>query len=100
MVKISTWVSLKEEFVLSKKDDDVFVTLFHTMVQSLIAGVLKSLNTFPSKGSISETMSPSMILEGKPNSDMSKQRIAFGSYALCILELYETFILFNIYLNR
>jgi hypothetical protein len=48
----------------------------------LIEVVLKCLNAFPSKGCISDTLSPSMILEGKPNPDMSKKHIVFGSYAM------------------
>ena len=52
------------------------------MVQSLITVVKKWLNVFPSKGSISDTMRPSTIVEVKPNPDICTQRILFGSYAL------------------
>jgi hypothetical protein len=52
------------------------------MIKALISVVLKWLNAFPSKGSISDTMSPSMILEeGKPNPNMNNTHISFGSYA-------------------
>ncbi len=37
------------------------------MLRSLIAVVIRWINAFPSKGSISSTMSPAMIVEGKNN---------------------------------
>ena len=52
------------------------------MVRSLIEGTIEVLNAFPSKTSISETISPATIVEGKPKLDLSKPKIYFGSYAL------------------
>jgi hypothetical protein len=52
------------------------------MIQGLIASVTKWLNAFPSKNGVSLTMSPSNIIEGKPNPDFNHQRIVFGSYAI------------------
>jgi hypothetical protein len=52
------------------------------MIQSLIACVTKWLNAFPGQDGISSTMSPSMIVEGRPNPDFNHKRIVFGSYAL------------------
>ena len=40
------------------------------------------INAFPSKNSISDTVSPATIVEGKPKLDFSKPKISFGSYAL------------------
>ena len=50
------------------------------MIKALISVVLKYFNAFPSKGSISDMMSPSMILEEKPNANMNNAHISFGSY--------------------
>ena len=55
------------------------------MVIGLIEVVLNWINAFPSKGRISETLSPSIILEGKPNPDMSKKHILFVSYAMAFI---------------
>ena len=52
------------------------------MVRSLIEAIVEMLNAFPSKGSISDTLSPSTIVEGKPKLDLSKDIIVFGAYAL------------------
>ena len=52
------------------------------MVRSLIEGVMDIINAFPSKNSISDTISPATIVEGKPKLDFSKPKISFGSYAL------------------
>ena len=52
------------------------------MIQPFIPCVVKWLNEFPIKGGISKTMSPSMIVKGKPNTDFNQERIVFGSYDL------------------
>jgi len=52
------------------------------MLRCLIAVVIRWINAFPSKGSISSTMSPAMIVEGKNNPDMNNKRISFGSHAM------------------
>ena len=52
------------------------------MIQSLILCVVKCLNELPTKGGILKTMSPSMIVKGKLNTDFNQERIVFGSYAL------------------
>ena len=52
------------------------------MVRSLIEGVVFMLNSFPSKTGISNTMSPGMIVEGRPKIDFSKKKVAFGTYVL------------------
>ena len=52
------------------------------MVRSLIEGGMDIIKAFPSKNSISDTVSPSTIVEGKPKLDFSKPKISFGSYAL------------------
>jgi len=48
------------------------------MIIGMIENVMKWLNAFPSKGSISKTMSPAMLLEGKPNPDMNKNTSYLG----------------------
>jgi hypothetical protein len=52
------------------------------MIQGLVACVIKWLNAFPSNNGVSSTMSPSNIVEAKPNPDFSHKRIVFGSYAI------------------
>ena len=52
------------------------------MIQSLISCLVKWLNEFPTKSVISKTMIPSMIVEGKTNTDFNLERIVFGSYYL------------------
>jgi len=52
------------------------------MVRSLIEGVVFMLNSFPSKTGISNTMSPGMIVEGRPKIDFSKKKVVFGTYVL------------------
>jgi len=48
----------------------------------MIENVMKWLNAFPSKGGISKTMSPAMLLEEKLNPDMNKKHIILGSHAM------------------
>ena len=50
-------------------------------VHAVITAV-KWINQFPSKGGISDTISPSKLLDGIDDPDMSLKRIGFGSYAL------------------
>ena len=52
------------------------------MIQSLIPCVVKWLNAFPTRGGVSKTMRPSMIFEGKQNTDFNQESIVFGSHAL------------------
>ena len=52
------------------------------MVRSLVEGVVNILNYFPSKNGLSNTLSPSTIVEGKPKMDFGRDMISFGSYAL------------------
>ena len=44
--------------------------------------MVKWPNEFPTKGGIPKTMSPSMIVEEKPNPDFNQDRIVFGSNVL------------------
>ena len=44
--------------------------------------MVKWPNAFPTKVGISKTIFPSMIVEGKPNTDFNQYRIVFGSYDL------------------
>ena len=60
------------------------------MVEALIKVVIRWLNAFPSKNSISDTMSPAMIVEGKQNPDMSLKRISFGSHAMVYIGTTNT----------
>ena len=52
------------------------------MVRSLVEGIIAVLNAFPSKNSISQTISPVTIVEGKPKMDLKKKMIPFGACAL------------------
>ena len=52
------------------------------MIQSLFSCVVKWLNAFTTKGLISKTMSPSMIVERKKRLDFNQERIVFVSFAL------------------
>ena len=52
------------------------------MIQSLISYVLNWLNAFSTKGGISKTTSPYLIIKGKINTDFNKDRFVFGSYTL------------------
>ena len=55
------------------------------MTESLLKGSVKWLNIFPSKGGVSQTLSPSAIIEGKPKPDMSYDRpIMWGYYMVFI----------------
>ena len=52
------------------------------MIRSLIEVIVDTMNAFPSEESVSETLSPSTVVEGKPKLDLSKYIIVFGAYAL------------------
>ena len=52
------------------------------MTQHLVESRVSWLNKFPSKTSISQTMSPATIVLGLPKPDMNINRIPFGSYAM------------------
>ena len=52
------------------------------MVKSLVEGVVGMMNAFPSKQGISDTLSPSTIVEGKSKLDLKRKIITFGTYAL------------------
>ena len=52
------------------------------MVTNLIEYVISNMNDFPSKNSISDTMSPATIVEGVSKPDFKYKRVCFGSYAL------------------
>ena len=56
------------------------------MVRSLVEGIVAVLNAFPSKNSISSTISPATIVEGKPKMDLKRKIIPFGAYALVYTE--------------
>ena len=60
------------------------------MVRALVACAIKWLNAFPMEGGISDTMGPSMIVEGKANPDLSHKRITFGSYAMVYIGTTNT----------
>ena len=59
------------------------------MVRSLIEGIVHIINSFPSKTGISNTMSPAMIVEGRPKLDFSKRKVAFGTYVLVYAGTYN-----------
>ena len=52
------------------------------MTQYLIKGVIDMLKFFPLKKSISDTIGPAMLVEGKHKLDFGKRRIEFGAYAM------------------
>ena len=52
------------------------------MVRSLVKGIVAVLNAFPSKNSVSSTISPTTIVEGKPKLDLKRKMIPFGAYEL------------------
>ena len=60
------------------------------MMQSLVEGVVKLLNYFPSKNRVSDTMIPSMIVEVKVKIYMRLKIIEFGLYAMVYLRNKNT----------
>ena len=56
------------------------------MTQSLITGFIYMLNFFPS---ISDTMGPAMLVEGKHKIDFGNKRIEFGAYSMVYVETHN-----------
>ena len=52
------------------------------MIQSLISYVVKLICAFSTRGGILNKKSPSVIVNGKPNTGFKQERILFGSYDL------------------
>ena len=52
------------------------------MTRSLIERVVYSLNRFPYKNGVSDTLSPLTIVEGRPKVDMGQNNIVFHSYGM------------------
>ena len=52
------------------------------MIRALIEGIIYIFNFFPSDNGISRTMSPGILVEGRPKLDFSKKKAAFGTYVL------------------
>ena len=52
------------------------------MVMSLVQKMVKCLNAFPSKGVISEEMSPETIVTSASKPDFNRKGIPFGGYAM------------------
>jgi len=55
------------------------------MVMGLVENSMLCLNAFPSIGGISDFMSPSSIVEGKPKLDMNIKKIVYGTYAMVFI---------------
>ena len=51
------------------------------MVVSLLEHIVYLLNSFSTKNSVSNTISPATIVEGSPKLDLSQNRLPFGAYA-------------------
>ena len=49
---------------------------------SLIESVVDLMNRLPYKGGVFDTLSTSIIVEGRPKVDMGHKNISFGSYAM------------------
>jgi hypothetical protein len=58
-----------------------FKRLPKLMVRELASDAVRCLNQFPWKNGVSDTMSPTGIITGKPTPDFQQMRIEFGSYA-------------------
>ena len=56
------------------------------MKNSLVQGWVIWLNSLPPTNVISETISPALIVIGKPKPDFSKPNICFGAYALAYIK--------------
>ena len=52
------------------------------MTNALVEYAVHWINAFPSPQGVSEHLSPTNIITGRPKPDLSKQHIAFGSYAM------------------
>ena len=51
------------------------------MIKSLIYRAVHGINSCPNEQSVSSTMSPSSMIEGKLNPDYNRKSASFGSYA-------------------
>jgi hypothetical protein len=51
------------------------------MTRHLVETAVYWLNSFPSANGVSQTLSPANIVLGRPNTDFTKPKISFGSYA-------------------
>ena len=60
------------------------------MVRALIEVIFYILYYFSSKSEISRTMSPTMIVESRPNIVFSKKNISFGAYSIVYTEISNT----------
>ena len=60
------------------------------MTRELQAGIIKALNSFPSKDGISTTMSPRPIVDGRGKPRMDIKRISFGSFAYVFTDTDNT----------
>ena len=52
------------------------------MVRHLAEGITDTLNVFPSKNGITETISEATIIEGKLKMGLQRKKIVLGSHAL------------------
>ena len=60
------------------------------MTKYMIENAVKCLNSFPSKGSVSTTLSPATIVLGIHKPDMNVKRISYGSYAMVYIGTKNT----------
>ena len=76
--------TLKEQFRSTYRSvpDKRFTKL---MVRTSIAVIVYVLNYVLPKNGISDTMSPEMIIEGRPKLEFSKKKVAFGAYILAYI---------------
>jgi len=59
-----------------------FTRYTKVMTVHAVLTAVRWINQFPSKGGISDTISPAKLLEGIDSPDLNIKRIAFGTYAL------------------
>ena len=52
------------------------------MTTHVVRSAVNWINRFPSKGGLSETLSPAKIIDGLDDPDMKVKRLGFGTYAL------------------
>ena len=60
------------------------------MIRFLIKWILRNLNAFPSKNSVSDSMGPSMIVCGTPHIDLSVPLLPFGTFVMAFLKSDNT----------
>ena len=63
-----------------------FIRILIIMCVSLVSGVTKWINVFPTNSNIIQSMSANAVVEGKSKPDFSYLRINFGTYAMVYLE--------------